>query len=195
MGINIRLHQENTSTVDFVPLVDVHGGDVIQYDDEGHVGIATYDIKAGNTGSLRVKGQFVGHLKSGVSIGTGACVYYNATLDRLTNDSSDIFMGYRVPWNQPVPADPAWIAFELIQQGTGNSPAAAVAGNVKDLTDSTGGTASESGALVAPASTDYSTAELKANFATIAAKLKEVNDSLKEAGIMEEDAETSDVSA
>lgn len=49
------------------------------------------------------------------------------------------------------------------------TPASEVEQTQDTLTDSTGGTAAT--AIVAPASTDYTTAELKANFASLAAQL------------------------
>ena len=195
MSINIQLHQEDPTTVDFVPVANVSAGDIVQYDDEGHVGFSTYDIPAGKLGALRIGVILRGLVKNAVSIAVGERVYYNATNKYFTKDTSDLFVGYRVPWKQSAPGNTAWIAVKMVSQGTGNSPETAVAENVAALTDSTGGTPSEAGAVVAPASTDYTAAELKANFATIVANQNAVIAALKGAGLMEEDAETSDVSA
>lgn len=188
-----QLHQENATTVDFVPVVDIVGGTFVQYDDEGHVGLASYDIPAGKPGHLR-RNVIVRGVAS-VSIAIGESVYANNTTGKFTKTPTDLYIGVRVPWKQSEPGDTTLIAVRMIDAGTGDVPVEKVAENVEALTDSTGGTASESGALVAPASTDYSAAELKANFATIAAKFEEVLDALKLAGIMEEDTDASDVSA
>jgi len=48
-----------------------------------------------------------------------------------------------------------------------------------DITDSTTGTASETHTLAAPAATDYTTAELKNNFATIAAEFGALKDDIE----------------
>ena len=91
----------------------------------------------------------------------------------------------------------AWV--DMTPQGLAAARAAAVTGFVQaatqadasDITNSTGGAASSTHVVVAPAASDYTAAELKANFATLAAEHNALNavvkglvDKLQAAGLM-----------
>lgn len=162
-------------SIDYTPTANVAAGDVIILGDL--VGVAVRDIAANTLGALQTSGIF-DFLKVAGEMTVGTLLYWNTSAKKATTTSST----YKCIGKVVIEAadDDEMVRLKLSSDAEISPITAGDA--VVDLTDSTGGAAATE--LVAPAAADYTAAELKANFASLAAKYNELLASARDAGVV-----------
>jgi len=125
--------------IDYTPEADVAAGSVVVIG--SIIGITKLDIKAGQLGALALVGVFDIVKASGTAIAKGAKVYWNATAKQITTVATgNVYLG------EAVAAAAAGDATARVRLG---GPAIPASGNpIASLTDNSGGTASDTIAVV-----------------------------------------------
>ena len=176
--------------------VDIRPGDVIITGNRPEISSVRAFAGDDNVGL-----EYFGGVYEGVADGSlskGDECYYNSTTGKVTKTAAGAYHLGVVLFAPADCADGSEIKIlhfpngtQLTSGGTQPTPATAVEQTQDTLTDSTGGTASTT--LAAPASTDYTTAELKNIIASLAAQLAKAKadtaaiiSALQTAGLMAE---------
>ncbi len=163
--------------IDYTPSADVAAGDVVILGNL--VGVALRDIAANTLGALQTAGIFDIEKVAGV-MAVGTLIYWNTSVKKATTTAGTFKCMGKIVIEAADADETARIKLSSDAEISPITSGDAVA----DLTDSTGGTAAAE--LVAPAASDYTADELKANFASLAAKFNALLASNRAAGVVEE---------